>query len=541
MELSIPRVVVLRLQILTVLAFVSTLLLMLFGKSGVELPPIKVAIWIGTSSWVVLKSSFFTLQGWELALLGGACFALLLALYGLRLHPGKRVIEVREGVLSRPWSFWGWRNRRVKLERDTRVHRMRWLGQPALAVSEGFLPLVVRASEVGGEAGLQQLKLALDEERGRLFGSTLLSENLREEREIESRLSVVPWVTLAFASVAFLLYALFPLSASETEPSAFQLVFAGSWIFSDEPAFFTDWHRFASYALLHGDWEHLGVNLVVILLFGTVVERTLGRSRLVLIMTLCAAVAPLLGLALLQNHGSYYIEAGLGASAIAYGLLGSFAVLWVAKGRLLSCVQRSGLLFLVVVFLGCTPFVSVDPAHFEPSNFLHLVGLVVGAVVTAVLVEGSVRSIAPPGRALKASAAMLGLLFAAAGLRTISWADQPLPDFVDWARSRYSESSQMSSFLLYDPSLNAARRTLSEEAPSPVDVLLAAWVAADAPSPPEDLLREAIARLEELEPEDFIEICEDDSSSCESLGSKQVQEKLHERLQESREAQAEPT
>ena len=50
--------------------------------------------------------------------------------------------------------------------------------------------------------------------------------------------------------------------------------------------------------------------------------------------------------------------------------------------------------------------------------------------------------------------------------------------------------------------------------------------------------REAIARLEELEPEDFIEICEDDSSSCESLGSKQVQEKLHERLHESWETQA---
>ena len=254
---------------------------------------------------------------------------------------------------------------------------MRWLGQPALAVSDGFLPLVVRASEVGGEAGLQRLKLALDEERGRLFGSTLLSENLREEREIENRLSVVPWVTLAFAAVALFLYALFPLSAVETKPSAFQLMFAGSWIVSDDPAFFADWHRFASYAFFHLDWKHLGMNLGFILLFGTMVERTLGRSRLVLIMALCAAVSPLLGLALLQNHGPS-IRVCVGASAIAYGLLGSFAVLWVAKGRLLSCAQRSGLLFLVVVFLGCGPLVSVDPADFEPADFLHLVGLVVG-------------------------------------------------------------------------------------------------------------------------------------------------------------------
>ena len=68
MELSIPRVVVFRLQILTVLAFVSTLLLLAFGEGGAKSMSTNIDINFRDNSWSIP----ITLQSSELALLGGA-------------------------------------------------------------------------------------------------------------------------------------------------------------------------------------------------------------------------------------------------------------------------------------------------------------------------------------------------------------------------------------------------------------------------------------------------------------------------------------
>jgi membrane associated rhomboid family serine protease len=130
-----------------------------------------------------------------------------------------------------------------------------------------------------------------------------------------------------------------------------------------------EWWRLLTAAFLHIGPVHLAVNMLALLLFGSELERQLGRWRFLGIY-LVSALGGATAIQLFGFPGGYVA----GASTAIYGLLGALGVLLLASRQ-----DIRGLLTLLAinVFISFLPGVSL---------LGHLGGLVAGALAGAVLV-----------------------------------------------------------------------------------------------------------------------------------------------------------
>jgi membrane associated rhomboid family serine protease len=131
-----------------------------------------------------------------------------------------------------------------------------------------------------------------------------------------------------------------------------------------------DWWRVLTAAFMHVGLLHLALNMLALVVYGTELERTLGRWRYLGVYL----VSLLGGSAALQLFGNPLAPVA-GASAAIYGLLGAFGVL------LLS--QRQSLRGLVTL-LAVNILISVAIPGISLTG--HLGGLVAGAAATGVVV-----------------------------------------------------------------------------------------------------------------------------------------------------------
>jgi membrane associated rhomboid family serine protease len=129
------------------------------------------------------------------------------------------------------------------------------------------------------------------------------------------------------------------------------------------------WWRVATSAFTHVSPLHLGLNMLALLIFGSELERQLGRGRYLTVYL----VSALGGAASLQLFGAYF-QGVVGASGAIYGLLGAFGVVLVSQKQ-----DLRGLLTL----LGINLAISFLPGV---SLLGHLGGLVAGAAAAGVLV-----------------------------------------------------------------------------------------------------------------------------------------------------------
>jgi membrane associated rhomboid family serine protease len=129
-----------------------------------------------------------------------------------------------------------------------------------------------------------------------------------------------------------------------------------------------EWWRLITAAFLHIGPVHLVMNMLALLLFGSELERQLGRARFLGVYL----VAVLGGSTAIQLFG-YPDGYVAGASTAIYGLLGALGVLMLAQRQ-----DIRGLLTLLAinVFISFLPGVSL---------LGHLGGLVAGALAAAVL------------------------------------------------------------------------------------------------------------------------------------------------------------
>ena len=130
-----------------------------------------------------------------------------------------------------------------------------------------------------------------------------------------------------------------------------------------------EWWRVATAAFTHVSPLHLGLNMLALLLFGSELERQLGRARYLTVYL----VSALGGAVALQLFGAYF-QGAVGASAAIYGLLGAFGVVLVQQRQ-----DLRGLLTLLAINLAIS---------FLPGISLlgHLGGLVAGFVATGLVV-----------------------------------------------------------------------------------------------------------------------------------------------------------
>jgi membrane associated rhomboid family serine protease len=132
---------------------------------------------------------------------------------------------------------------------------------------------------------------------------------------------------------------------------------------------FGEWWRVFTAAFLHIGPLHLAMNMLALLIFGSELERQLGRVRFLALYLLSA----LGGAAAIQLFGDPRVPVA-GASTAIYGLLGGLAVLMLVNRQ-----DLRGLFTLLAINI----FISFLPGV---SLLGHLGGLVAGALTAGILV-----------------------------------------------------------------------------------------------------------------------------------------------------------
>lgn len=101
--------------------------------------------------------------------------------------------------------------------------------------------------------------------------------------------------------------------------------FTQSWIyFAFIPAYAAHYPwMYVTSIFLHASLEHILVNMVVLLVFGTLLEQRVGSKRLLLIFI----VAGVIGNIGYQITATSPFTLGIGASGAIYGLMGALAIL----------------------------------------------------------------------------------------------------------------------------------------------------------------------------------------------------------------------
>jgi membrane associated rhomboid family serine protease len=131
-----------------------------------------------------------------------------------------------------------------------------------------------------------------------------------------------------------------------------------------------EWWRLASAAFLHGSLLHIGFNMYVLYVLGPTLERILGHARFIILYALAA-----FGGAVASYVLSDVRTVSVGASGAIFGLMGALVI---AGQRLRYDIRQVLILLAINVVIG---FIAPNV-----DWRAHLGGLVVGAVVAAIMV-----------------------------------------------------------------------------------------------------------------------------------------------------------
>ena len=220
------------------------------------------------------------------------------------------------------------------------------------------------------------------------------AERLARMRELE-RLArephpaVATWTLAALCIAGYALQLLVGVDLYEVGYSSRALVVDG------------DWWRLLTAGLLHGFPLHLGMNLLVLVFFGRLVERALGTPRVIIVMGVSQLVA--MATAAVAHPGGV-----VGVSGVVAGLVGALLYMEMRLGSDLPAWWRlpRWLFFLLIVVIllqglldRLVPIIAAEA---------HLGGFAAGFTSLAFLVR-SHRVHEPPGPRLRAAAAVVAL------------------------------------------------------------------------------------------------------------------------------------
>jgi membrane associated rhomboid family serine protease len=143
---------------------------------------------------------------------------------------------------------------------------------------------------------------------------------------------------------------------------------------------FRPW-QLVTYAFMHGGWTHILFNMFALFMFGGAIERTFGRAHYIIYYFVCAIVAALAQLIVVQwfTHGFYPT---LGASGAIFGLLLAFGMLYPHEKMMLIFLPVPMPAWLFVTgYAAVELFMGVTGTQAGVAHFAHLGGMVGGIVL----------------------------------------------------------------------------------------------------------------------------------------------------------------
>lgn len=152
---------------------------------------------------------------------------------------------------------------------------------------------------------------------------------------------------------------------------------AGLALWPLESGMFVPW-QLATYALLHGSFNHMFFNMFAVWMFGTPLERAWGSKRYALFFTVCVVGAAVAQLTVQLFEGGIYPT--IGASGGVFGLLLAFGVMWPDNRIfLLFFPVPIKAKWFVLIYGGIELIFGITNAMPQIAHFAHLGGLLFGA------------------------------------------------------------------------------------------------------------------------------------------------------------------
>jgi len=154
---------------------------------------------------------------------------------------------------------------------------------------------------------------------------------------------------------------------------------AGLALWPLESGIFAPW-QLLTYALLHGNFNHLFFNMFAVWMFGTPLERAWGSRRFGLFLAVCVAGAAVAQLAVQLFEGGIYPT--IGASGGVFGLLLAFGVMWPDNRIfLLFFPVPIKAKWFVLIYGAIELLLGFSRAMPGVAHFAHLGGMVFGAIL----------------------------------------------------------------------------------------------------------------------------------------------------------------
>jgi rhomboid protease GluP len=138
-----------------------------------------------------------------------------------------------------------------------------------------------------------------------------------------------------------------------------------------------EWWRVFTALFLHANLLHLGMNGAGLWLFGSAVEKAMGRWRFLLVFLLAGALGNLLSASVARY------DVAVGASGGIFGVIGAFAVaVWRLRSPMYFALRRRLLFFLALMVTADFTIGGLEP---QIDNLAHVGGFVAGILIAAVL------------------------------------------------------------------------------------------------------------------------------------------------------------
>lgn len=157
----------------------------------------------------------------------------------------------------------------------------------------------------------------------------------------------------------------------------------------------SQWWSFLTYAFLHADWLHVGLNSLWLLIFGTPVARWFGTTRFLTLSALCAIGG---GAVMVVTDWGSPIPV-IGASGAVSGLMAAAIPIMYGHGRPLlpsELMRDRRALIFVVIWLGITLLTGAQ-GYIEDNGLriawqAHLGGFITGFIAYTLMMSRLVRA-----------------------------------------------------------------------------------------------------------------------------------------------------
>jgi membrane associated rhomboid family serine protease len=133
-----------------------------------------------------------------------------------------------------------------------------------------------------------------------------------------------------------------------------------------------------TYQFLHGGWDHLAINMVSLLAFGSGVEQPIGKLRYLILYVFSGVAGALLESAFASPTSGDLL---IGASASISGVFGALMVIWGLYRRGNNPMGALRMTLLWIVLMAVTGILGVGAPQGTPVAWIaHIGGFIAGIV-----------------------------------------------------------------------------------------------------------------------------------------------------------------